>query len=212
MITEQELRAPTRSRHRGLILTAALLLIAVGLLVFYLFRLKRHAEGIQQTRSVPRVVAPPVSGPSVAIPVLVAYDNQGTLRRSSVEVRLPAERSQRDLQILHSLFDIYSKTDSPHALPPGADVKTVFLVGDDLAVIDLNSIVADQHQSGILVEELTLASVADTLAANDPAIKRVKFLVEGKERDTLAGHADLRGYYNVSDLSAFVATGESASH
>jgi hypothetical protein len=31
-----------------------------------------------------------------------------------------------------------------------------------------------------------------------PAIRRVKFLVEGHERETLAGHADLMSFYDTA--------------
>ena len=59
---------------------------------------------------------------------------------------------------------------------------------------------ADSHPSGVLVEELTIASIVDTLNANDPQITRVKILVDGKERETLAGHADLRRFYLASGI------------
>jgi hypothetical protein len=40
----------------------------------------------------------------------------------------------------------------------------------------------------------------ETLAANIPGLARVKILVDGKERDTLAGHADLSGFYDVPQV------------
>jgi sporulation and spore germination protein len=71
-------------------------------------------------------------------------------------------------------------------------------------VIDTNDAFADGHRSGVLVEELTVASMVQTLAANIPGINRVKILVGGKERETLAGHADLTGFYDVSAVSQLV--------
>jgi hypothetical protein len=44
-----------------------------------------------------------------------------------------------------------------------------------------------------------------TLSANLPDILRVKFLVEGRERDTLAGHADLSSMYDTIAVSQLVA-------
>jgi spore germination protein GerM len=82
-------------------------------------------------------------------------------------------------------------------LASGADVHAVYLVTPGLAVIDLNSAFANGHRSGVLEEELTVASLIQTLAANVPDIMRVKILVDGRERETLAGHADLLGFYNV---------------
>ena len=55
----------------------------------------------------------------------------------------------------------------------------------------INAAFADGHRSGVLAEELTVASLIQTLSANIPGIFKVKILVEGKQRDTLAGHADL---------------------
>jgi hypothetical protein len=48
-----------------------------------------------------------------------------------------------------------------------------------------------------LSEELTVASLIQTLSANLPGILRVKILVEGKQRETLAGHADLSSFFDV---------------
>jgi hypothetical protein len=96
-------------------------------------------------------------------------------------------------------------------LPPGSDVRSVYLVDPGLAVIDINAAFADGHRSGVLSEELTVASLIETLSANLPGILRVKILVEGKQRDTLAGHADLSGFFNVSavnQLSAQLQSGQ----
>ncbi len=49
-------------------------------------------------------------------------------------------------------------------------------------------------------EELTVASLIQTLSANIPSILKVKILVEGKQRETLAGHADLSNFFDVSAI------------
>ena len=74
-----------------------------------------------------------------------------------------------------------------------------------LAVIDTNAAFADNHRSGVLVEELTVASLVETLSANIPGITRVRILVDGKSRDTLAGHADLSDFYDVNSMNQMVA-------
>jgi hypothetical protein len=68
-------------------------------------------------------------------------------------------------------------------------------------VIDINAAFADGHRSGVLEEELTVASLIQTLSANIPGILRVKILVEGQERETLAGHADLAQFFDVSAVN-----------
>jgi hypothetical protein len=41
-------------------------------------------------------------------------------------------------------------------------------------------------------ELLTVYAIVDSLTANVPQIRRVGLLVGGRERDTLAGHVDIR--------------------
>jgi hypothetical protein len=77
-------------------------------------------------------------------------------------------------------------------------VRSVFLVDPGVAVIDMNGAFADSHRSGVLVEELTVASLIHTITANTPNILRVKILIDGKQRETLAGHADLSSFYEVA--------------
>jgi len=51
---------------------------------------------------------------------------------------------------------------------------------------------------------LTVASIVATLNANDNQIQRVKILVNGQERETLAGHADLQRFYLASNIGQVV--------
>ena len=65
-------------------------------------------------------------------------------------------------------------------------------------MIDTTAQFGDAHPSGILLEELTITSLIETLSANVAGIRRVKFIVDGKERETLAGHADLMSFYDTA--------------
>ena len=51
------------------------------------------------------------------------------------------------------------------------------------------------------MEELTVTSLIHTVSANIPGILKVKILVDGKERETLAGHADLSDVYDVTAVN-----------
>jgi len=106
---------------------------------------------------------------------------------------------------LRALVAIYLDKNSPHVLGSGAEVRSVFLVDPGVAVIDLNSAFADTHRSGVLVEELTIASLIHTISVNTPGIVKVKILVDGKERDTLAGHSDLSSFYDVNAVNQLAA-------
>ncbi len=93
-----------------------------------------------------------------------------------------------------------SSPDAAHPLAPAADIRSIYLIDPGAAVIDLNAAFADQHRSGILSEQLTVNSLVETLAMNVPGIRRVNILVEGKTRDTLAGHADLTEWFDVTTM------------
>jgi hypothetical protein len=64
--------------------------------------------------------------------------------------------------------------------------------------VNLSGSFAATHPSGIETETLTVLSICATLHANLPRIVSVRFLVDGKQRDTLAGHADLTRTYLTS--------------
>lgn len=68
-----------------------------------------------------------------------------------------------------------------------------------LAVVNLTSSFAASHPSGLETETLTVLSICGTLHANLPRVTEVRFLVDGKQKASLAGHADLTRTYLVSD-------------
>jgi len=178
---------------------AVLALAAVGLSI-YAWRVRGRAVQVEPT-SESRAVAPPFAGATEQVTLYVAYDDPGLLLPQAAVIPLPGGRQQRAEELLHALIDLYVSKASPHPLDPGADLRSVYLVDPGLAVIDVNSAFAEGHRSGILVEELTVVSIVETLATNVPGITRVKILVDGKERDTLAGHADLSRFYDVSGVN-----------
>lgn len=190
--------------RRLLMMFAVLAVVAVAL-GFYALHLKRKVARDEQTAAEQQSsIAPPVSGPPEAVTLYIAFDSDGTLRRTQINVPLPAERSERDRAVLRALLATYLEPGSPHPIGPESDVRDVYLMNDDTAVVDMNSAFADAHPSGVLAEELTVASVVVTLNAADSKVNRVKILVNGQERETLAGHADLRRFYEASNIGQVV--------
>jgi hypothetical protein len=94
----------------------------------------------------------------------------------------------------------YQQKDSPHRLGDGADVHEVYLLDPASAVVNLNAAFADKHQSGVEVEQLSVFSMVRTMKAQLPQLARVRFLVEGKSRVTLAGHVDLSDWIDVGSV------------
>lgn len=195
---------------RHLVIAAAVMLAVVLGISFYAWHM-RGGMARSETGVNVQPVAPPVTGPTEQVTLYVAYDDDGLLRARSARIPLPSGRQERAEELLRALLNIYLDKTSPHPLGAGSEVRGVYLVDPGLAVIDLNSAFADQHRSGVLVEELTMASLVQTLAANTPGITRAKILVEGKERDTLAGHVDLTNFYDVpavTQLASELQTGQ----
>jgi Sporulation and spore germination len=186
---------------RHLIIGMAVLLIAALGLGVYALHMRKTATVSPIASADTRPLAPPVAGPTERVTLFVAHDDDGSLRAESAQIPLPSGRQQRAEELLRALLSQYLDKNSPHVLGPGADVRSVFLVDPGVAVIDLNAAFADTHRSGVLVEDLTVTSLIETVAANTPGILKVKILVDGKERDTLAGHADLSDYYDVSAVN-----------
>jgi hypothetical protein len=168
---------------------------------FYAGRMRGRAAQSQSGAADARPVAPPVAGPTEQVTLYVAYDDPGTLRQQGARIPLPSGRQRRAEELLRALLNIYLAKDSAHPLAPGADVRAVYLVDPGLAVIDVNAPFANGHRSGVIEEELTVTSLIQTLAANIPGILRVKILVDGKDRDTLAGHADLSDVYDTGAVA-----------
>jgi hypothetical protein len=186
---------------RHLFIAVSVLLLAVLGMSLYGWRMRGRAAAGPVTSSDMRPVVPPVAGATEQVTLFVAYDDTGVLLAQSARIPLPSVRQQRAEELLRSLLALYMDKASPHPLPEGADVRSVYLVDPGLAVIDINAAFADGHRSGVLSEELTVASMIQTLSTNLPGILRVKILVEGKQRDTLAGHVDLSGLFYVSAIN-----------
>ena len=73
--------------------------------------------------------------------------------------------------------------------PKNAGIRSVTVNGD-LATVDFDGNIAKGFVGGSTGEEFLIGSIVNTLT-NFPEIKRVKFLVDGKEIETLSGHMDL---------------------
>jgi hypothetical protein len=189
---------------RQLQITLVILLLALLAGGIYIYQLRLRDERNLQHSADARPVTPPVMGPKVPVTLVVAFDEDGVLLRQSASVALPEEPAARAREVLRALLAIYLQHPSPHRVGEGADVNAIYLLPDGLAVVDLNSRFADGHPSGLLLEQFTIATLVETLAVNSPGLRRVQFLVDGRERETLAGHADLTAPFDVESVRQVV--------
>lgn len=183
---------------RHLQIAVTVLLAAVLGLSIYAWHVRKTVAATPAAPVDTRPLAPPVTGPTEKVVLYVAQDDDGTLRAQPAQIPMPSGRQQRAEELARALISLYLEKNSPHVIGAGTEVRSVFLVDPGVAVIDMNGAFADSHRSGVLVEELTVASLIHTITANTPNILRVKILIDGKQRETLAGHADLSSFYEVA--------------
>ena len=180
----------------------AITLLLLGILVsgIFIITITHKEQAKTELAGDERPVAPPVGGKQERIQILVAYDEDRALRWREATVFMPEERSLRAKEALLAVLAEYLQSPSPHPMGKGTDIKNVYLINNNTLVVDTTSQFADNHPSGILPEEMTITSLIETLSANLPEIARIKFIVDGTERETLAGHVDLMSFYDVSSV------------
>ncbi len=74
--------------------------------------------------------------------------------------------------------------------PAGARLRQLYILDDGTAVVDLYDDTVNGIE-GVFYELLAIKSITRSLVLNFEEISQVRFLVEGKERDTLAGHVSI---------------------
>ena len=192
-------------KSRGLTVSIVALLLAAIALGGYVYYLKRAAEQRPAPATAPSsVIIEPVSGKMTAVTLYEASDGDGGLHSLTRTLVLPDEKGHRARTILRALTTQYRQAASLHRISAQGEVLAVYVVNNNLAIVDVETGFASGHRSGIMVEELTMASMAKTLAANVPGVTRMKVLIEGQERQTLAGHADLIEPYEAAAADVLV--------
>ena len=85
-----------------------------------------------------------------------------------------------------------SKTGLINTFPEKAELQGVNREGDDALSVNFRESLVANHPGGSAAEMATVYSLTNTLTTNLPAIKRIRILIGGKERESLKGHIGLR--------------------
>ena len=94
-------------------------------------------------------------------------------------------------QIIHEVMKGPSEEEF-QIFSPEARLRQVFLIEDGTALVDLSRQIVHPLLGGVAVELSALYSITHSLKKNIEEIHSVRFLVEGLERPTLAGHVSIR--------------------
>src|SRR5438094_4703581 len=165
-------------------------------------RVRRAAKLQQQSeeqarRELIQPVAVNPADPRVKTSLFWASDaGDSTLAPVTVELPLSRDPVPRSKQVLNTL--LAGPVDAElRTLPPDAVLLGFYLLPDGTAIADFSEALATSIPSGIASEQLAVDSMARTLEANVPQVKRLKILIHGQEVETLAGHVDLTGTFVV---------------
>jgi hypothetical protein len=132
----------------------------------------------------------------------------GADRIAPVETQLPlsADPAKRGRQVLDALI-ADAPGEAQRTLPADATLLGFYILPDGTAIADFSEALASETPSGILSEEMAVDSIARTLESNLAGARRLKILIHGQEVDTLAGHADLTGFFDLNPVVAGGAAG-----
>jgi hypothetical protein len=191
---------------RQLKLTAAILLVAAVLGTIYFVRLRDRVRRMRQVGLTEEQARRAVTQPAITTPTdaqvnarlfWITAANPTALDEVDVQLPLSADPVQRSKQLLITLITAPPAPEQ-RTLPADAALIEFYLLSDGTAVADFSDALTTAMPSGILNEQLAVDSIVKTLAANVPAIRRLKILIHGQEAETLAGHVDLTEMFSVN--------------
>jgi hypothetical protein len=186
---------------------AVIVLLFAGVIagVFYFHVLQRRVLGLRESDSTEQqarsdVIVPPITTPTDAVAPAQIYwasvDVAGQLDPVTVQIPLSADSEQRSRQLIRELVDS-PPTPAQRTLPADVVLLAFYLLPDGTGVADFSDNISTELPSGILSESVAVDSILRTLAINVSSLRRLKILIQGQPVETLAGHLDLTGFFEV---------------
>ncbi len=117
------------------------------------------------------------------------YPDATATKLVSVKKKLDITKEDKYNAAVHALMQDPKEKTVTGIFPKTAKLRSVRLQGD-VAVVDFDSNIRKGFSGGSTGERFLVGSVVNTLT-NFPEIKKVRFLLDGKEIESLAGHMDL---------------------
>lgn len=189
---------------RNVKIAIAILAVAVVIGLISLGSLRSHMKGLNVTQSSEEqarraVLEPPISTPTDKPVEAKIFWAAGPGKVSPVKIELPlsADPVERSRQLLRALI-ANPPTPGQRTLPASTTLLGFYILPGGTAVADFSDSLASELPSGILSESAAVDSIVKTLAADVPQLRRLKILIHGQEVDTLAGHVDLTGFFDLN--------------
>ena len=174
--------------------TLAAVLFGLLVVLVVIFLVTSGRERIRKTANPAASAAasaPSDERPTKKATLFFPRDDDGLLVAEDRDIPVGASVDRDAVTVLAELIKGPSG-DLVAAFPPETKVDDLFITKDGTAYVDFSSDLADKHPSGTDAETSTVFSVVNTLAFNFKNIKKVFILIDGRERETLAGHLSLQ--------------------
>lgn len=174
-----------RKRPRGgkaLLLTA----FVVAAVILGALMLQKYLARHQAT---PFPVHPQPAGKVPVSLFFASADASGLVRETREIEACHADLSRCILATLEELAN-GPMGDLAPTIPENSVFRSVTVQGDT-AVVDIDKGLVNSLPKGSSAEMTAVYSMVDTIAYNFPAVKKVRFLLEGHAITTLGGHLDL---------------------
>lgn len=189
---------------RNLKITLAILSVAVVIGLISLRGLHQRIQNLSETQTSEEEARRELLKPAISTPTDVLVNAKifwasgpDAIAPVNAELPLSADPVKRGRQVLDALI-ANPESANKRTLPADATVLGFYILPDGTAIADFSDALASETPSGILSEELAVNSIARTLENNVPTLRRLKILIHGQEADTLAGHLDLTGFFNLN--------------
>jgi hypothetical protein len=187
------------SRRTAAIVVALLCVLALGtsylrVLVRRVFVDNRQKTEQEAHAQLSEVALQSPGGSRQAVALYFPSYADGMLVGEARQIAWAPDDPDRIRQIVLGLIEGPRK-EGARVMAPSTNIRAVFLTSEGTAFVDLSSEALTDFEPGIQSETLAIYSIVNSLAANIPAVKRVKILIQGQEVDTLDGHADLTGFF-----------------
>jgi len=169
-----------------------LIYIVVGLVFFIagiIFAPALREKGYQIKEWVTRPSPPPPSTKTVIL--YFSLPGEEYLFPEEREIIASSDPTSEARTILEELIKGPNSSSLSPTIPPGTKVRAVY-IKDGCIYVDFSSALAEDHPGGSTGELITVYSIVDTLLTNFPSQSKVQILIQGKPRETLSGHIDIR--------------------
>ena len=151
-----------------------------------------------------QIALQPKNGPIQLATLYFPLPNEGLIAPEGRSITWAQSDTDRVRQVLLALTE-GSHQGLGKVFSPSTVVRAVFLANDGTAYVDLSNDVLTDFEPGIQSETLAIYSIVNSITVNIPSVKRVHFLIQGQEAETLDGHVDLTAAYT-PDLSRIKST------